>query len=137
MTGVLGVDPGSAKAGYALVDDRGRMLEGGVVAISELPSRLADLAAAHPVEALALGQGTRAAAVALALAPLGLPIHYVDEFETSRRARDLYFADHPPRGWRRLIPVGLQLPPRAVDDYAALLIARRFLAGPTAQPAPK
>jgi RNase H-fold protein (predicted Holliday junction resolvase) len=137
MIAVLGVDPGSVKAGYALVDDRGRMLEGGVVAISELPARLADVAAAHPVDVLALGQGTRAASVAIALAPLGLPIRYVDEFETSRRARQLYFADHPPTGWRRLIPTGLQLPPRAVDDYAALLIARRFLAGAAAQNAPK
>jgi hypothetical protein len=51
----------------------------------------------------------------------------VDERETTLRARALYFADHPPRGWRRLIPLGLQLPPRPIDDYAAILIARRFL----------
>jgi hypothetical protein len=50
----------------------------------------------------------------------------VDETDTSYRARALYFADHPPRGWRRLVPLGLQLPPRPIDDYAALLIARRY-----------
>ena len=44
------------------------------------------------------------------------------------RARELYFREHPPRGWRRLVPTGLQLPPVPVDDYAAILIARRFLA---------
>ncbi len=49
-------------------------------------------------------------AVKAALEGLGLPIHFVDEYETSRAARELYFADHPPRGWRRLIPIGLQLP---------------------------
>ena len=59
---------------------------------------------------------------------LGLPIHLVDEYETSREARGLYFAEHPPRGWRRLVPLGLQLPERPIDDYAAILIARRFLA---------
>jgi hypothetical protein len=64
-----------------------------------------------------------------------VPIHLVDEYETSRQARGLYFAEHPPAGWRRLIPLGLQLPARPIDDYAAILIARRFLArGVKAQP---
>ena len=84
--------------------------------------------AAHPVEALALGRGTNARALAAELGDLGVPIHLVDEYETTRRARELYFAEHPPRGWRRLIPLGLQLPPGPIDDYAAILIARRFLA---------
>ena len=83
---------------------------------------------ARRVTAIALGRGTNARAVKAALEGLGLPIHLVDEYETSRGARNLYFADHPPRGWRRLLPIGLQLPPRPIDDYAAILIARRFLA---------
>ena len=79
------------------------------------------------------GDRARAAARTLARSrprsrALGLPIHFVDEYETSRAARELYFAEHPPRGWRRLVPIGLQLPPRPIDDYAAILIARRFLA---------
>jgi RNase H-fold protein (predicted Holliday junction resolvase) len=57
-----------------------------------------------------------------------VPVTYVDERETTLRARSLYFADHPPRGWRRLIPLGMQMPPRPIDDYAAVLIARRYLA---------
>jgi hypothetical protein len=82
----------------------------------------------RPVRAIALGGGTNAGPIKAALRRLGLPIHSVDEFETTRFARTLYFAEHPPRGWRRLIPVGMQLPPRPIDDYAAILIARRFLA---------
>ena len=56
-----------------------------------------------------------------------MPVHLIDERETTLRARALYFADHPPRGWRRLIPLGMQLPPCPIDDYAAVLIGRRFL----------
>ncbi|HEY9179775.1 MAG TPA: hypothetical protein VIO32_03585, partial [Candidatus Baltobacteraceae bacterium] len=59
---------------------------------------------------------------------LDVPVHVIDEHNTTYRARALYFADHPPRGWRRLLPLGLQLPPAAIDDYAAMLIARRYIA---------
>jgi len=58
----------------------------------------------------------------------GLPIELVDERETTLLARARFFVDHPPRGWRRLVPRGMLLPDRPIDDYAALLIAQRYLA---------
>lgn len=125
---VLGVDPGRDKAGFALLDCSGSVIEAGVAPLEALRERLALLLAGRTVGALALGRGTNAVGVAERLRDLGVPIHLVDEYETSRRARELYFRDHPPRGWRRFIPVGLQLPPRPIDDYAAILIAQRFLA---------
>lgn len=124
---VLGIDPGSAKAGYALVDDAGNVLCAGIEPVANLLEKLREVAGRQPVSCLAIGKGTRSRDVAGVLEGLGLPAVFVDEFETSRRARELYFAEHPPRGWRRLIPVGMQLPPRPIDDYAAILIARAFL----------
>lgn len=125
---VLGVDPGRAKAGFALIDAAGGVVESGVVPAGSLVERLAALVASGGVAAIALGGGTTAAVLRERLLVLGVPIHLVDEFETSRRARELYFREHPPRGWRRLVPAGLQMPPVPVDDYAAILIARRFIA---------
>ena len=125
---VIGVDPGRSKAGYALLETTGAVLVAGIEPIERLPTKVAELAAARSVNAIALGRGTNAGNVRAALGGLGVPIHLVDEFETSREARSLYFSEHPPRGWRRLVPVGLQLPSRAIDDYAAILIARRYLA---------
>jgi RNase H-fold protein (predicted Holliday junction resolvase) len=124
---VLGVDPGSAKAGYALVAGDGSIVCAGIAAVETLPETLAALIAEHSVACLAVGKGTRSGAVTAALSRLGVPMVLVDEFETTRRARALYFEEHPPRGWRRLIPVGMQLPPRPIDDYAAVLIARNYL----------
>jgi RNase H-fold protein (predicted Holliday junction resolvase) len=126
--GVLGVDPGRSKAGYALLEPSGAVLTAGIEPIERLPARLDELVARYQIGAIALGRGTNARPIKAALEPLGLPIYLVDEYETSREARGLYFADHPPRGWRRLLPIGLQLPQRPIDDYAAILIARRFLA---------
>jgi RNase H-fold protein (predicted Holliday junction resolvase) len=125
---VIGVDPGRSKAGYALLEMSGKVVAAGIEPIDRLPASLAELVRSRSVAAIALGRGTNARAVGAALEALGLPIHLIDEYETSRLARSLYFADHPPRGWRRLIPIGLQVPQRPVDDYAAILIARRFLA---------
>jgi RNase H-fold protein (predicted Holliday junction resolvase) len=125
---VLGIDPGSAKAGYALVDDAGNVVRAGIEPVATLPEKLREIASGQPIACLAIGRGTRSREMAERLEALGLPAVFVDEYETSRRARELYFAEHPPRGWRRLIPLGMQLPARPIDDYAAILIARNFLA---------
>lgn len=132
---VLGVDPGRRKAGFALLDASGTVVAKGIESTDRLQARLRTFILGRQVGAIALGRGTNVRQVKAALEALGPPIHLVDEYETTRGARSLYFADHPPRGWRRLLPIGLQVPRGPVDDYAAILIARRFLArGAEARP---
>jgi len=63
----------------------------------------------------------------LAQAGIDTPVTMVSEELTSRLARERYWEDNPPRGLARLIPLGLRVPPRPVDDYAALIIAERLL----------
>ncbi len=130
---VLGIDPGTRKVGFAMVDADGGPLELGIEPVESLLRRLQSLVDGHAISAVALGRGTNALPLRDQIRSLGFPVHLVDETETTLRARRLYFEDHPPRGWRRLIPLGLQLPPRPIDDYAALLIARRYIErGPAA-----
>jgi len=126
---ILGVDPGTRKAGYALVAIDGSIHDRGVEEITRMGERARTLMGTNAVVAIALGSGTTADGVLAELQKLGVPVTLVDERETTLKARALYFADHPPRGWRRLLPLGMQMPPRPVDDYAAALIARRYLAG--------
>ena len=57
----------------------------------------------------------------------GIPISIGREENTTLLARRRYFADHPPRGWRRLLPLSMQVPPEPYDDYAAVIILERFL----------
>jgi RNase H-fold protein (predicted Holliday junction resolvase) len=125
---ILGLDPGTRKCGYALLDGAGSppiML--GIAALAQLPAALETIVATHPLDMVALGRGTNSAQVAQILNALGLPYTLVDEHETTLRARGRFFADHPPRGWKRFVPRGMLLPDRPVDDYAALLIAERYL----------
>ncbi|MDQ2662650.1 MAG: pre-16S rRNA-processing nuclease YqgF [Candidatus Eremiobacteraeota bacterium] len=125
---VLGIDPGTRKAGFAILSEsRSAALERGIEPIANLLDRVRPLLGRYGVRAIALGRGTHASAISALLTPLGLPVILIDETGTTLEARAEYFRDHPPRGWRRLIPLGLQVPPRPIDDYAASLIARRYL----------
>jgi RNase H-fold protein (predicted Holliday junction resolvase) len=125
---ILGIDPGTRKCGYALLEKlHARPIVLGIAPLPELGSILAPIVAAHRVEIVALGRGTNSAQVATIVTALGLPHALVDERETTLRARSRFFADHPPRGWKRLVPRGMLLPDRPIDDYAALLIAERYL----------
>ncbi len=125
---VLGIDPGTRKCGYALVEQIDRPpLALGIVPTERLVETLRELTAQFNVRTVALGAGTNAAPVGALLATLGLPIELVDERETTLLARRRYFAAFPPRGWQRLVPRGMLLPPRPIDDFAAVLIAERLL----------
>jgi RNase H-fold protein (predicted Holliday junction resolvase) len=125
---ILGLDPGTRKCGYAVVTAvDAPPLTLGIVPIEGLTERLREVIAATPVALAAIGRGTNAAVVAAVVAELGVPVELVDERETSLLARARFFQDHPPRGWRRIVPRGMLLPDRPIDDYAALLIAERFL----------
>jgi RNase H-fold protein (predicted Holliday junction resolvase) len=128
---VLGLDPGTRKCGFALVEAIGRApLTLGIVPLDALRTRLAELLRLRPVKIAAIGRGTNAGAVAAVVRDLGLDVAFVDERETTLLARKRYFDDHPPRGLRALVPRGLLIPDRPIDDYAALLIAERFLRTP-------
>ncbi|MDB5072962.1 MAG: resolvase [Candidatus Eremiobacteraeota bacterium] len=125
---VLGLDPGTRKCGYAVLTGLGTPpLTLGITSVEALGERLRELIAATPVAVAAIGRGTNAAAVSEIARALGLRVELVDERETTLKARARFFEDHPPRGWRRLIPRGMLLPERPIDDYAALLIAERYL----------
>lgn len=103
----------------------------GIVPLGDLPGALREILIATPADVAAVGRGTNADEVSRIVRAAGLRVELVDEYETTLRARARYFEDHPPRGLRRLIPRGMLLPDRPIDDYAALLIAERFLRGST------
>jgi hypothetical protein len=118
---VVGVDPGR-NIGLAWVDAKGRLLR---AAVTDLAA-LAHLDAA-PGVVVAVGDGTGSRAARAALARPGRTLVVVDEFASSEEGRRLYWRDHPLRGWRRWLPVGMRIAPRPLDDYAAYAIALRWL----------
>ena len=125
---ILAIDPGREKCGVA-VCATGRVLERAVAS----PRELADLVAAwqrrHGITEIVVGNRTGSAdIVARVREAVAVPVRSVEESGTTLMARMRYFAEHPPRGWRRLLPAGLRIPPEPYDDYAAVLLAERALA---------
>ena len=125
----MAIDPGRCKCGVAVVagGTEIEVLHRAVVQAEAVREAMADLSARYAPEVILIGNGTTAAGVAKAAQELGLRVELVDERLTSMEARRRYFAENPPRGLRRLIPTSLQTPPQSCDDYAAVILAQRYL----------
>ena len=117
---VAAFDPGR-NVGFALLDEGGTLLRHAVLDVADIATL------ALEAEVVVVGAGTGSAATIAALHARGVTPVAVDEEGTSLEGRRLYFRDHPPRGLARLVPLGMRIPPRPIDDYAAYAIGLRFL----------
>ena len=128
---LAGLDPGRSKCGLARCDADGeRILAAGVLSPEQCGELLASWWQEQRIEAVLLGDGTGSAPWRQRLLALGLPVLLVPEAGTTLAARNRYWELEPARGWRRLLPRGLRLPPRDVDDVVAQLLLERHLGHP-------
>lgn len=128
---VLAIDPGRDKCGVAVAGAAGEVLQQLICARREVVDTITPLLAHHSISVIVLGHATTSRALQKELQQClpQIKLKTVDETGSTLRARDLYWRAHPPRGWRRLLPLSLQTPPRAIDDFAAVVLAQRFFAG--------
>jgi len=127
---ILAVDPGREKCGVVAADDA-TILDRAIVPTGSFGRLARDWGARYAIRQAVLGDRTGSDVVAgILTAELpGVPITIVREADTTLLARRRYFVVHPPRGWRRLLPLSMQVPPEPYDDYAAQVILERFLEG--------
>lgn len=125
---VLSIDPGRDKCGVAVVSASGTVRLRRIVARAQMQTEVPALVAAHGIEQVVLGHSTTARQMRadLQLWLPGVPISTINETGSTLEARGLYWQEHPPSGWRRLLPLALQVPPEPVDDFAAIVLAHRF-----------
>lgn len=144
---VLGLDPGRDKTGFAFVDSEGRLIVSGIFPSSEsddffravidggslaefiieknspLPENLS-----ASLKFVAIGSGTHSKdCTSQVRAIFTCEVLTVDERNTTLEARSLYWRLHKPNFWIRLLPEGLRVPNRLLDDLAAWAIALRAL----------
>ena len=130
---VLAIDPGTAKCGLALV----RRLESrhleilwrAIVPREQLVESLDTARDVARYELAIIGSGTESKQVTAEVRAhlVGVALLVVDEKDTTMHARERYWVHHPRRGWRRLLPATLQVPPEPIDDFAAYILAERVL----------
>lgn len=130
---VLAIDPGTDKCGMALVR---RTAEGkldicwrSIVPRSQVVAEMGHAESVAPFSMLIVGSGTGSKPLVTEIREAfpSLSVLLVDEKDTTLQARERYWEFNPRRGWRRLLPASLQVPPEPVDDFVAYILAERVL----------
>lgn len=130
---VLAIDPGSSKCGMALVrrNEAGTLdlVWRGIVPTAGVLPKLHEVYAREPYQMIIVGGGTNSRSIVERIREhlASMAILVVDERDTTMHARERYWQSNPRRGWRRLLPATLQVPPEPIDDFVALILAERVL----------
>ena len=130
---VLAIDPGTSKCGMALVHRTSagklQMLWHEVVPTENMVERLHAAGEVSTFQQIIVGGGTSSHQAVRQIREKmpSMGILLVDEKNTSLQARERYWEKNPRRGWRRLLPATLQVPPEPVDDFVAYILAERVL----------
>lgn len=130
MSNYLGIDPGRSKTGLALLDAEGKILQLHIAKTSNFAEELRSFVDGLPLAQIVMGNGTNNKAIGEAVREVfpHTPLALIGEAHSTEEARSLYWRLNPPKGWRRLLPLGLQVPPEPLDAYAAVVQVRRWLA---------
>ncbi|MDJ0690128.1 MAG: pre-16S rRNA-processing nuclease YqgF [Xenococcaceae cyanobacterium MO_188.B32] len=127
---ILGFDPGRDKCGVAVMETNRQLHFHQVVDSAKAIAIVEQLCQQFPIELIVMGNQTTAKnwqqKIESSLS-LSKPIVMVDERNSSLEARDRYWEMFPPQGFTKLIPQGMRLPPRPVDDIVAILLIERYL----------
>lgn len=126
---ILGFDPGRDKCGVAIMNFEGKIIEHQVVNSQEVIANINSLLQKLPIQLIVMGNQTTAKSWQAQISAQfpELPIIMVDERNSSLEARDRYWQMYPPKGLTRLIPQGMRLIDRPIDDIVAILLIERYL----------
>ena len=125
---ILAIDPGREKTGIAILKNSD-VLEHKIINSEELVQIIKSLLEKYIIKTIVMGNGTSSKKKYDLLKQefIDRDIVLINEYRTTDDARKLYFQENPPKGWKKLIPLGMQVPPVPVDDYAAIVIGRKYL----------
>lgn len=129
MNKYLGIDPGRSKTGLALVDAAGKILALHIALTENMKAELRSFTSGIALAGVIMGNGTNHKAIGVAVRSVlpKTPLELVGEAHSTEEARSLYWQENPPQGWRRLVPLGMLVPPEPLDAYAAVVQVRRWL----------
>jgi len=128
---LLAIDPGTIKCGLAILDSDAKVLLREISPTGTIQNRLEELIDEWQISRVVYGKSTGAKQMQRLLEELSakstFTVHSVDEKNSTLEARPLYWQEYPRRGLLRLLPISLLAPPVAIDDFAAVVLGRRFL----------
>ena len=126
---ILGLDPGRDKCGLAIAKLTKQIVNHQIVDSALTVEAIAQLCQDYPINLIVMGDGTTSQGWYQKIQSnlsSEITIVTVDERNSTLEARDRYWQMYPPQGWRKIIPPGLRIPPRPVDDIVAILLIERY-----------
>ena len=125
----LGVDPGRDKCGIAILEANCSPVLLDIVATENIDTYFDSLFNKYNIVLSIVGSGTYSTEIKNILEEKNYaPITLVDEKYTTIKAEDRYREDHPLKGYKRFLSKFAKWSPASnVDDYAALVIAEKYL----------
>ena len=127
---ILGFDPGRDKCGVAVMNAARSVVFHQVIESDRAISVIQELCQQFSIELIVMGDRTTAKSWYQRLTSdlsSSIPIVMVDENNSTLEARDRYWEMYPPKALKRLIPPGMRIPPRPVDDIVAIVLIERYL----------
>ena len=125
----LGIDPGRSKTGLALVDGASKIVKLHIAESQNIDNEIVEFIKNSCPVHIVLGNGTNSRNIGESVKRV-LPdvmVTVVEEAHSTEEARTLYWQENPPKGLKKLIPLGMLVPPVPLDAYAAVILVRRFL----------
>jgi RNase H-fold protein (predicted Holliday junction resolvase) len=128
---IIAIDPGREKCGLAVVTRGGEVIVREIIQLNDLTMRISHYLGRYGVRNIVLGDrtGSRNVRELIRSAGISNDVAFVDEDRSSEIARKRYLMEHPGKGIARLLPIGLRTPDEPIDDYVAVILAERYLAG--------
>lgn len=126
---VLGLDPGRDKCGVAIIQGKQELLYHQVVDSNQAIAIISQLVQKYHLDLIVMGNGTTSKSwyQQIKSSLTTVPIITINEGNSTLEARDRYWLMYPPQGLQRLVPQGLRVPPRPVDDIVAIILIERYL----------
>ena len=125
----LGIDPGRSKTGLALVDVAGKIVKLHIAESQNIDNEIVEFIKNSCPVHIVLGNGTNSRNIGESVKRVfpDVLVSVVEEAHSTEEARALYWQENPPKGLKKLIPLGMLVPPVPLDAYAAVILVRRFL----------
>lgn len=125
----LGIDPGRSKIGLALVNGAGKIVKLHIAESQNIDNEIVEFIKNSCPVHIVLGNGTNSRNIGESVKRVlnDVMVTVVEEAHSTEEARALYWQENPPKGLKKLIPLGMLVPPVPLDAYAAVILVRRFL----------
>jgi len=124
---ILSIDPGKSKCGLAILNLDGKVIEQQIFKRSEIVTATLAYFNKYQILTVVVGDSSNGKNLAQEFAKQNISVALIDEKDSTFKARTLYWREHPPKGLWKLIPISFRFPPRPVDDFAAVILAQRYL----------